>query len=73
LTGTAGFGDLDDGGEASQPAAYDDDPWCCCHVFFLLQRKSEFGADAGMTRRQGPEQKMTAIMITESRPPPSAR
>ncbi len=29
----AGFGDLDDGGEAGEASAYDDDSWgCCCHV-----------------------------------------
>ncbi len=28
----AGFGDLDDGGESGEAAAYYDDSWgCCCH------------------------------------------
>ena len=29
----AGFGDLDDGGESGEAAAYYDDSWgCCCHL-----------------------------------------
>ena len=31
----AGFGDLDDGGESGEAAAYDDDAGCCCHDEFL--------------------------------------
>ena len=32
----AGFGDLDDGGEAGEAAAYDDDSGCCCLPFAIL-------------------------------------
>ncbi len=30
VDGAAGFGDLDDGGEAGEASAYDDDAGCCC-------------------------------------------
>jgi hypothetical protein len=32
VDGAAGFGDLDDGGEAGEASAYYDDAGCCCHV-----------------------------------------
>ena len=32
VDGAAGFGDLDDGGEAGEASAYYDDSGCCCHA-----------------------------------------
>jgi hypothetical protein len=39
----AGFGDLDDGGEAGEASAYYDDSWgCCCHVVFPISTTALF-------------------------------
>src|SRR6185503_13460022 len=57
INGTASLGDLDNGREPRQAAAYNDDAWCCCcHEFLVLNAicVSDRTAVAGCTYRTSP-------------------